>query len=145
MYSQINPVKADIVSKQQQQYSDNDESDDKKIILDIGSNSYLNPYATNSSSTYVYTPSSLTQSNLAYIHDSYHHHHQPSSVTSVAAAATPYCFHLHPPAIHWMQPEITPPSFTTVYSNIKEHNIIRVPNLTWKEKALQVERGDFCF
>lgn len=43
----------------------------------------------------------------------------------------------------WMEPEIVPPPFTPIYADVPEQKIVRVANVSWKERALQMERGWF--
>lgn len=43
--------------------------------------------------------------------------------------------------IRWPQLDVAPPAYNPVYPELKEHKIVRVPNLSWKERALQMERG----
>ncbi|XP_037920558.1 uncharacterized protein LOC119657626 isoform X2 [Hermetia illucens] len=42
--------------------------------------------------------------------------------------------------IRWPQLDVAPPAYNPVYPELKEHKIVRVPNLSWKERALQMER-----
>lgn len=46
---------------------------------------------------------------------------------------------------HWMevpQPEIVPPPYNLSFSNSShEHKIVRVPNVVWKDRVVQNEKG----
>lgn len=49
---------------------------------------------------------------------------------------------------HWMdvpQPEIVPPPYNLSFSNSShEHKIVRVPNVVWKDRVVQNEKGENC-
>lgn len=49
---------------------------------------------------------------------------------------------------HWMdvpQPEIVPPPYNLSFNNNHEHKIVRVPNVIWKDRMVQNEKGKRFF
>lgn len=110
--------------------SDDECSEENRIILEIGVNM---PYSTGSLAI---APPAPYPPDMHFTPSGAYHSSFPYLQSHPCAMSIPQT------VCNWSMPDVVPPPLYSHYSNIREHSIVKEENPSWRERALQLEKGE---